>query len=563
MPQSGAESPRRQRRNGPRSPPTARSVGGAASSGAESDTESSGTDGEKWGVKRTEVGSPGVAPSPSALPQRIAELDRQKEELQLELQLEIALLQGELQTERTRLLRHTRELRELRERARTGPAQSRQKERERLEEERLRVRELRRKCQEKRALIPTHPESHRERLALQLQHDSEAMEAAARAFEDWEFRVLERESGVDEGRGGAGREGEGGDEERSASLERDIACQLLAVTAAQERVELLETQLRDMEGEKERELEALTRQKNDLLRSAHTELRKDSGTLPRRRSWHRSGRTKDRPASAQGLERALAGGGRPREAPGRPSPPHGLHDGRADGRRRLAPRDGAESSRAASPCLMNLAVMERKLREATAERERLLREREERQRASLKERRQRELNWPGSEAAEAERPHRPQPQENPSRSLLNPPERLPLSLSPDFDLRAHVESLGHGVSACTDLRLSSRRCAGFLTKRGGRVKTWKKRWFLFDVDHRRLAYYADCDERKLKGVIYFQAVEEVYYDHLRTAASSPRPSLTFCVKTYDRLFFLVASDPVAMRIWMDVIVTATDEHSRY
>uniref|UniRef100_A0A665UWA6 PH domain-containing protein n=1 Tax=Echeneis naucrates TaxID=173247 RepID=A0A665UWA6_ECHNA len=97
----------------------------------------------------------------------------------------------------------------------------------------------------------------------------------------------------------------------------------------------------------------------------------------------------------------------------------------------------------------------------------------------------------------------------------------------------------------------------------GKVKTWKKRWFLFDMDHRRLAYYTDCDERKLKGVIYFQAIEEVYYDHLRTATSSPRPSLTFCVKTYDRLFFLVASNAVSMRIWMDVIVTATDEHSRY
>lgn len=44
---------------------------------------------------------------------------------------------------------------------------------------------------------------------------------------------------------------------------------------------------------------------------------------------------------------------------------------------------------------------------------------------------------------------------------------------------------------------------------------------------------------------------------------SPRPTLTFCVKTYDRLFFLVASNAVSMRIWMDVIVTATDEHSRY
>ncbi|TNN83305.1 Pleckstrin y-like domain family B member 1 [Liparis tanakae] len=140
---------------------------------------------------------------------------------------------------------------------------------------------------------------------------------------------------------------------------------------------------------------------------------------------------------------------------------------------------------------------------------------------------------------------------------------LPLFLSPNFDLRAHVESLGHGVTGCTDLRLTPRRCAGFLTKRGGRVKTWKKRWFLFDMDHKRLAYYTDCDERKLKGVIYFQAIEEVYLDHLRTAASSSRPSLTFCVKTYDRLFFLVATNPVSMRIWMDVIVTATDEHSRY
>uniref|UniRef100_A0A4W5NRH6 PH domain-containing protein n=1 Tax=Hucho hucho TaxID=62062 RepID=A0A4W5NRH6_9TELE len=73
----------------------------------------------------------------------------------------------------------------------------------------------------------------------------------------------------------------------------------------------------------------------------------------------------------------------------------------------------------------------------------------------------------------------------------------------------------------------------------------------------------NCDERKLKGVIYFQAIEEVYYDHLRTGTSSPRPSLTFCVKTYERLFFLVAPSPEAMRIWMDVIVTATDEHSRY
>ncbi|KPP57031.1 hypothetical protein Z043_125289 [Scleropages formosus] len=155
----------------------------------------------------------------------------------------------------------------------------------------------------------------------------------------------------------------------------------------------------------------------------------------------------------------------------------------------------------------------------------------------------------------------PQPQNS---STHNSPEcHFPLSLSPTFDLRAHVEMLGHSVAGCLGLHLSPRRCGGFLTKRGGRVKTWRRRWFLFDLDHRRLAYYTDHDERKLKGVIYFQAIEEVYYDHLRTASTSPRPSLTFCVKTYERLFFLVAPSAEAMRIWMDVIVTATDEHCHY
>ncbi|KAL0171144.1 hypothetical protein M9458_031455 [Cirrhinus mrigala] len=140
---------------------------------------------------------------------------------------------------------------------------------------------------------------------------------------------------------------------------------------------------------------------------------------------------------------------------------------------------------------------------------------------------------------------------------------VPLSLTVNFDLRAHVESLGHNVAGCMGVNLSARRCGGFLTKRGGRVKTWRRRWFIFDLDHQRLAYYTELDEKKLKGVIYFQAIEEVYYDHLRTATTSPRPSLTFCVKTYERLFFLVAHSAEAMRIWMDVIVTATDEHSRY
>lgn len=76
---------------------------------------------------------------------------------------------------------------------------------------------------------------------------------------------------------------------------------------------------------------------------------------------------------------------------------------------------------------------------------------------------------------------------------------VPLSLTANFDLRSHVEALGHNVSGCMGVNLSSRRCGGFLTKRGGRVKTWKRRWFIFDLDHQRLAYYTGETER-LKSV---------------------------------------------------------------
>ncbi|KAI3361273.1 hypothetical protein L3Q82_013456 [Scortum barcoo] len=611
MPQHNMESTRSQWQQGLRPPWITRVAVGQSpsSSGAESDTESSSTESEKSSIKKQEVGSQRVLQPTSLLQQRIKEIDQQKEELKIGLQLEIALLQGELQTEKSQLLRRTQKLQALQREARqTENTQRRhtvrKKERESLEEERRRVEELKRRCEEKEKLIPSQPESQREQLNLQLQQEKEVMEAAVRAFEDWEFRVLEQESGIDE------EEESTADEEVEAEsgAAKEISCQQHAVNTAQERVQQLERQLKEMEREKERELNALRKERRELVHTTQLVLKekkpltdwsnitgstpcmmslspltvhkppqepcKESVSLPRRRSSHRNNKLNDRPLSAQGLVRTLPDSQSP-EAFTSPLLSHRLSNGHSSGHRTgtngsglLTPCNSTTSSRAASPCLLDLVEIEKKLREAKAERERLLREREERRRLLLEERRQKELNSPRTDPPEPETQQSPEPEPKEQPKASTPPKSpeqpsLPLFLSPNFDLRAHLESLGHGVTGCTDLRLTSRRCAGFLTKRGGRVKTWKKRWFLFDMDHRRLAYYTDCDERKLKGVIYFQAIEEVYYDHLRTATSSPRPTLTFCVKTYDRLFFLVASNAVSMRIWMDVIVTATDEHSRY
>ncbi|KAM6295772.1 pleckstrin homology-like domain family B member 1 [Aegotheles albertisi] len=133
----------------------------------------------------------------------------------------------------------------------------------------------------------------------------------------------------------------------------------------------------------------------------------------------------------------------------------------------------------------------------------------------------------------------------------------------DFNLRLHIESSGHSVDTCYHVILTEKMCKGYLVKMGGKIKSWKKRWFVFDRMKRTLSYYVDKHETKLKGVIYFQAIEEVYYDHLRSAAKSPNPALTFCVKTHDRLYYMVAPSAEAMRIWMDAVVTGAEGYTQF
>ncbi|KAM9811416.1 pleckstrin homology-like domain family B member 1 isoform 7-T8 [Syngnathus typhle] len=143
----------------------------------------------------------------------------------------------------------------------------------------------------------------------------------------------------------------------------------------------------------------------------------------------------------------------------------------------------------------------------------------------------------------------------------------------EFDLRAHIETSGHSVDTCYHIILTEKMCKGYLVKMGGKIKSWKKRWFVFDRLKRTFSYYMEKHETKLKGVIYFQAIEEVYYDHLRSATkrsffnlnptSSPNPALTFCVKTHDRLYYMVAPSAEAMRIWMDVIVTGAEGYTQF
>ncbi|KAJ8390640.1 hypothetical protein AAFF_G00102460 [Aldrovandia affinis] len=220
--------------------------------------------------------------------------------------------------------------------------------------------------------------------------------------------------------------------------------------------------------------------------------------------------------------------------------------------------------------MAKMEEMERMLREAQLEKNRLMeyREREmEVRRQALEEERRRREDLEKRLQEETSRRQKLIEREvklrEKQRAQSRPLTRYLPVRKDDFDLRGHIESAGHNTETCYHVSLTEKTCRGFLVKMGGKIKTWKKRWFVFDRNRRTLSYYADKHEAKMKGVIYFQAIEEVYYDHLKNAHKSPNPSLTFSVKTHDRVYYMVAPSPEAMRIWMDVIVTGAEGYTHF
>ncbi|XP_069046040.1 pleckstrin homology-like domain family B member 2 isoform X15 [Lepisosteus oculatus] len=227
-------------------------------------------------------------------------------------------------------------------------------------------------------------------------------------------------------------------------------------------------------------------------------------------------------------------------------------------------------SSASTSNVAKIEEMERLLREAQAEKHRLLENREremETRRQALEEERRRREELEKRLQEETSRRQKLIEREvklrEKQRAQSRPLTRYLPVRKDDFDLRSHIESAGHNTETCYHVSLTEKTCRGFLVKMGGKIKTWKKRWFVFDRNRRTLSYFADKHEAKLKGVIYFQAIEEVYYDHLKNAHKSPNPSLTFSVKTHDRVYYMVAPSPETMRIWMDVIVTGAEGYTQF
>uniref|UniRef100_A0A5G2R681 Pleckstrin homology like domain family B member 2 n=1 Tax=Sus scrofa TaxID=9823 RepID=A0A5G2R681_PIG len=554
------------------------------------------------------------------LEQKIKDINDQMEESSRELDMECALLDGEQKSETTELMKEkeildhlNRKIAEL-EKNIVG---EKTKEKVKLDAEREKLERLQELYSEQKTQLDNCPESMREQLQQQLKRDADLLDVESKHFEDLEFQQLERESRLDE-------EKENLTQQllrEVAEYQRNIVTRKEKISALKKQANHIVQQAQREQDhfvkEKNNLIMMLQREKENLcnlekkysslsggkgfpvnpntLKEGHLPLgqsnscgsvlphslatmTKDSESRRMLRGYnHQQMSEGQRQKSSEFYNRTASESNVYLNSFHYPD--HSYKDQAFD-TLSLDSSDSMETSISAcspdnisSASTSNIArieEMERLLKQAHAEKTRLLesreREMEAKKRALEEEKRRRELLEKRLQEETSQRQKLIEKEvkiREKQRAQARPLTRYLPVRKEDFDLRSHVETAGHNIDTCYHVSITEKTCRGFLIKMGGKIKTWKKRWFVFDRNKRTFSYYADKHEAKLKGVIYFQAIEEVYYDHLKNANKSPNPLLTFSVKTHDRIYYMVAPSPEAMRIWMDVIVTGAEGYTHF
>ncbi|XP_033611849.1 pleckstrin homology-like domain family B member 2 isoform X8 [Fukomys damarensis] len=553
------------------------------------------------------------------LEQKIKDINDQMDESSRELDMECALLDGEQKSETTELMKEkeildhlNRKIAEL-EKNIVG---EKTKEKVKLDAEREKLERLQELYSEQKTQLDNCPESMREQLQQQLKRDADLLDVESKHFEDLEFQQLEHESRLDEEK-----------ENLTQQLLREVAEYQRNIVTRKEKISALKKQASHIVQQAQREQDHFVKEKNNLIMMLQREkenlcnLEKKYFSLsggkgfPVNPSTLKEGHLPLGQSNSCGSvlphslatmtkdsesRRVLRGYNHPQMSEGQRQKsefynrtasesnvylnsfhyPDRSYKDQAFDTLSLDSSDSMETSISAcspdnisSASTSNIArieEMERLLKQAHAEKNRLLesreREMEAKRRALEEEKRRREVLEKRLQEETSQRQKLIEKEvkiREKQRAQARPLTRYLPVRKEDFDLRSHVETAGHNIDTCYHVSITEKTCRGFLIKMGGKIKTWKKRWFVFDRNKRTFSYYADKHEAKLKGVIYFQAIEEVYYDHLKNANKSPNPLLTFSVKTHDRIYYMVAPSPEAMRIWMDVIVTGAEGYTHF
>ncbi|XP_003386474.2 PREDICTED: uncharacterized protein LOC100632035 [Amphimedon queenslandica] len=109
---------------------------------------------------------------------------------------------------------------------------------------------------------------------------------------------------------------------------------------------------------------------------------------------------------------------------------------------------------------------------------------------------------------------------------------------------------GYDPSVCHHVVLSPAKCQGYLTKEGGFMKNWKRRWFVLDYVNNYVAYFESQEHysqrESPKGVIMLDDIKRVSLSTRRIHLMSN----LFQVKTPSRTYNIKAPSIITMEIWM-------------
>jgi len=96
--------------------------------------------------------------------------------------------------------------------------------------------------------------------------------------------------------------------------------------------------------------------------------------------------------------------------------------------------------------------------------------------------------------------------------------------------------------------------AGYLTKQGGLVKSWKKRWFILKG---AFLYYFKSPNRlsDTKGMVLLE-------DAIAQRAQFPGKSHGFTIQTQDRLYYIYAETDLDAEDWINAINKAATSRQR-
>ncbi|XP_031564822.1 uncharacterized protein LOC116300167 isoform X2 [Actinia tenebrosa] len=115
------------------------------------------------------------------------------------------------------------------------------------------------------------------------------------------------------------------------------------------------------------------------------------------------------------------------------------------------------------------------------------------------------------------------------------------------NLQEYLHGTGVNFSTENTVKITDKLCCGYLVKQGKIHKSWRKRWFVLDLEKKCLAYFESEKSQHPKGAINYQSIVEV---HRHKRSSKKKKDFKFDIVTPERTYAIETPNEINMNIWL-------------